>query len=149
VKDAVCALLRAWFWGSVTGGALFLLLTVPLAIMSIGQTSVATTLLVALMPILVAGAVTGPAIVLLGLPLTVLLAHLGRESPGLYLAAGFGLGLALPIGIVFSMGGDGSGAWLSIFGAVAGTVAAGIWGSWRQRVAEGRSEPAEHPDGGA
>jgi len=142
MKDAILGLARALLWGSVIGGAPFLLLTVPVVLADIGQAPVGVALLAMFMPILIAGAVTAPAIILLGLPLTALLAHLRRETPGLYITAGFGLGLVIPIGIVLYLGGDWSGAFLSIPGAAAGAAAAGTWGNWREKVADTRPEPA-------
>ena len=141
MRDAISALIRAVFWGSLTGGGPFLLLTIPIAITGVTDAPAGEIAVVALMPILIAGAVTAPAVIFLGLPLTALLAYLGRETQGTYVAVGAGFGLLIATGLSQHLFGGWAGAFLALFGTAAGAAAAGTWGSWRERIADQQAHP--------
>jgi hypothetical protein len=139
MKKAISPFVRAVFWGTVAGGGPFMLLTGAIAVSMEWQWN---SLLLFFMPAMIAGAVVTLAMLLLGLPLTALLAHLKRENRNTYVLAGALLGALLPL-VPVLLTGDNFGGFLTIPGAIAGTATAAVWGRWREEVAGWIDQPAE------
>jgi hypothetical protein len=127
------ALVRAVWWGGLAGGALFLVLTVPLGIIAAISGEYAEGVLLAMAPILLAGAGTLAGALVVGLPLTLLLDCMKRESIEAYVAAGLVGGMALPALALYWIGGEQS-LFAIIPGMLAGAAAAMSWGGWREQL---------------
>lgn len=130
--------LRAVFWGTVVGGGPFMLLTVIVAV-ELAEDSLASALLVAFMPVLIAAAVIIPAFVMLGLPLTRLFRNLGKETRRNYglaaMAAGFILPPLLMTMLLFDLAALEESLFFAIPGGLAGFVTGWVWGGWREKAA--------------
>ena len=143
MKGAILTFVRAVFWGSLSGGGPFLLLTVPLSLIYFEWARPQDSLWIAIMPIMISGAIVVPTALCVGLPLTAALAALTRENQAQYVFAGLMLGLLVPVAITLAWGGSAFGAWLSLPGALAGLVTAAVWGHWREEVASSPEDAAE------
>ena len=105
MTSAARACLRATFWGSMTGGGPFLIITLPFGISISKSGDLLGTLVVALLPLIVSGTVVTGAFILFGLPLTAVLARGEDEDATTYAAAGAGLGMLLPLTFAVYHGG--------------------------------------------
>ena len=132
MTSAARACIKAIFWGSVTGGGPFLILTLPLGISLSASGELAMALAFAFLPLIISGTVVIGAFVLLGLPLTAFLANEGDEKATTYATAGAGLGAILPFAFGMSQGNMIAGLVLAVPGGLAGLVTGSIWGRWRE-----------------
>ena len=132
MTSAARACLRATFWGSMTGGGPFLIITIPFGISISKSGDLLGTLVVALLPLIVSGTVVTGAFILFGLPLTAVLARGEDEDATTYAAAGAGLGMLLPLTFAVYHGGFVAGLVLALPGGLAGLVTSLIWGRWRE-----------------
>ena len=126
------AFLRSVGAGTLVGGGFwsFLALVLSPAVIADGEIGVAVLLVG--FPILFAGCMTLLGMVIIGLPITALLATLSAESPGAYLLAGGVAGAALcPLVTWLVWGWVELGYFLALFGALAGGAAGNVWGGWR------------------
>jgi len=133
------AFLRAWAAGTLAGGGPVMLMTVPMGVWSIAGGHVFSGLFLAVLPLLIAGAATLTAMVVIGLPITALLHSKKKECPRIYGLAGAIFGFIIPpIVLVTFENADEvfstASAIFCIFGALAGTVTAVIWGRFRKEM---------------
>lgn len=135
------AFFRAIGLGAVAGGGLFLLVTMPAGLMMIMSDGEPAGLLVSVLPLIVALFGTLAGMICLGLPLTGLLRYLGQERAAIYTTVGLVGGFLLP-GLISAMfdAGDYSATiafavFVGLFGAIAGSVTANTWGTYRESVA--------------
>jgi hypothetical protein len=151
MKEAVVAFARAVGWGSLVGGAPFMILTIPIAFLVGGgphTDDVPAALFIAISPLILAAVPTIAGALLIGLPLTAWLGARSRESVTIYSLAGLCGGIALPLVFAIATTGTGSEVWgvialLAIPGMLAGTTTGTIWGQWRKRAAIAPAAPAE------
>ena len=159
MKEAVVAFARAVGWGSLVGGAPFMILTIPVALSLLGELAadnVREALIIAISPLIYAAVPTLAGALLIGLPLTAWLHSMGREGVTIYSLAGLSGGIAIAFIFAFAMNGPGSEVWgitafLAIPSILAGTTTATIWGQWRERAVNARAEadqaaPTTKPD---
>ncbi len=133
------AFLRALVAGALAGGVPWLVITAPLAAAGLVEGEIAGALFVIALPVILAGIIVLANMVVIGLPVTRLLAANGRECPRVYALAGAGFGLVIPPAflLVFE---SSSFAWhsdLLILGAnglFAGAVTAFVWGKHRRQL---------------
>ncbi|MCB2067020.1 MAG: hypothetical protein KDE15_10330 [Erythrobacter sp.] len=147
----VIAFARAVLWGTIAGGGIFLLVSVPVAIAALIDGYIVQAVGVALLPLGISGAGTLAGMLLLGLPVTAILHALNRETARNYALAGTVLGLVSPAAMM-AIAGDsdetliGFGMFLGLFGLMAGGVSSNIWGQWRQACAAQREVAAVFTD---
>lgn len=151
MNDGLKTFARAVWWGALIGGGPYLLLTVPAALPILADPSssgLSGALVLVALPILLAGAGTLTGAVLFGLPLTVLLRHMRKETSANYGMVGALLGFTMPALAAFATFGPelgGSFLMFAIPGLLAGTTAATTWGNRREQVALAAREEAEAP----
>lgn len=141
------AFARAVGWGTLAGAAPFMVLIfIPLALTLMtgedGGIGELATILV--WPLMLSGAMVLGSAVLLGLPLTVVLANSEREDGGTYAMVGLGLGAVVPTVIVWGLAGElgGEALFFALPGALAGLVTGTSWGRWREaRRAASQADP--------
>ncbi|MFB0612875.1 hypothetical protein [Aurantiacibacter poecillastricola] len=146
--NSIAAFCKAWLWGTFAGGGLFLVLTVPLGIAFAIDGLLLTGLLFAAYPILISGAVTLAAMLVIGLPLTAALHRAARETVATYEKAGAVFGFLLPVLALPVFDAEpGFSLFFAIFGLFAGLFAAHRWGRWRVslRREQVRKREAERP----
>lgn len=129
--------LAALSWGILAGTAA---LMVPMLIASgfdVDLTGIAGALVFVA---LFVGIFTLASLVVIGLPLTLILSALERESAAVYATAGALAGFTV-LAVVFEIHrvGDPGMLWLPAIGAFAGSVCALRWGRWREAVARRRA----------
>ncbi len=130
---------RAVGAGMLAGGAPFAVLTVPAGAVTAMRGEVVGGLFFAASPLLIAGGVTLLGMLLLGIPLTMILFELRRESAAIYAWAGALFGqLACVAFTVLTIESLGAGILLGIPGMLAGAVAGKVWGERRAALSQGR-----------
>lgn len=143
---------RAVWWGALAAGAPYSVFVSYFAITASarygGEEEIGSILLVAVIPTVLAATGTLAGAFAIGLPFTALLARLGREHIGTYCAAGATAGFILPYPFLLSGAGSitgllSEGLFLSLPGAIAGSVAGLIWGRWRVGLYADRGD---HPN---
>ena len=148
--NGIQAFARAVGWGTLAGAApVMVLIFIPLALtLMAGETgSIGEAAVVLLWPLMLSGAMVLGSAVLLGLPLTVILANSEREDGGTYAMAGLDLGALVPAVIVTGLSGQIGGEALAFAlpGAFAGLVTGTSWGRWREAL---RAGSQADPDAG-
>ena len=136
VDEPLFAFARALIWGTLAGSApgivLFMLPIVAVLIDHQGLDSSALYLMI--IPLIVSGAITLAAMVVLGLPLTAFLKSRGKECPRIYAVCGSIAGAAIPFAICLAFGSWEAGLFFACFGMIAGTTTALSWGRWRASI---------------
>ncbi|GEM_PF-3589681 len=146
MEDHIRHFARAVMFGTLAGSGFFLLFSVPIGVTGILVDPLGA-LFIALFPILVCGAFVLPSMILVGLPTTAILHHIGDEDCKTYALAGGVTGLIIPIIVdgVWGMLG-GTSIVLAIFGIISGTTAGYVWGGWREKLADTRQAWLEFED---
>ena len=144
-RTAGIALLKAVLWGGFAGAAPFLLFTVPFGmnLFAARQTDIGlfTAIWGMLFPLVVAWLGTLIGAIVVGLPVTRLLASSGLERGRFYILAGL-IGGSLPF-LLAGLSPDT--VWLMAFsipGGLAGAVAGWHWGRHRDAVIAARGSAA-------
>lgn len=147
---------RAIGWGAAAGGGIFLFLTVPIGIAMLFDGEIPSAAIVSLLPLLAAGAGTLIGMIVIAIPLTFLLRHMGCERAKYYARCGMIAGALLPFAVLTLLGFGlemiGVAVFLGVFGAMAGRMSGTVWGDFRQSLyevetlgeADGR-DPATNP----
>ncbi len=126
--------------GSLAGASPGLLVTVPLGLMILldfnDPMSGWSAVPLMLAPVIVAFPLVLGASLFVGLPLTWLLRHLGRESVSAYGMAGFFVGGMIMIGLLYDAewGISGGALVACILGMVGGSITGAVWGQERERL---------------
>ena len=145
-ERALFAFTRAWALGTFAAAAPAALLFVPPFLVALlgngGFDPQGLTLLV--IPLLVSGSVTLVGMVVIGLPLTKILARRGSECPMTYAACGAGAGAILPLAVCLALGSWEAGFFFAVFGMLAGFTTALSWGRWRMALRHNPT-PRENP----
>ena len=137
------AFLRALVAGALIGGAPWLVVTAPLGASAIAGGDILGGLFALALPILVAGFVTLACMLVIGLPLTALLASKGRECPRIYAFCGGIFGFLVPATALLLLN-LGTFEWhrdfvlLTLGGTIAGAATAFVWGKHRKRLRDQR-----------
>lgn len=144
-RATVNALLKTVLWGGFAGAAPFLLFTVPFGISMFveDKTEIGhfTAFWGMVMPLAFAWTGTLVGTLVIGLPLTALLARSGRERGRFYILAGLVAG-SLPF-LLAGFFPDSIGLMmLSVPGGLAGAVAGWHWGRHRDAVIAARGNTA-------
>lgn len=135
------AFLRAVALGALAGGVPYMIFSVPLGVSQTTFEDVPFVLWLTFMPVILCGVVTLLSALVIGLPLTVILHKAGEESAGLYTFFGLMFGCLVPLATVLVVSGSWeAGAFFTLPGILAGSVAGLSWGRWRQEVAEAKRE---------
>jgi hypothetical protein len=124
------AFLKSVAMGTLAGAWLPMIFTV-IAVFIAGLNGVdgnglLSSLLFASFPLALALAFVLPASLLIGLPLTALLARVRAESSTVYVTIGLFAGFVLPL-IVLAWMGATEGWWLALIGAFSGSVTGRTW----------------------
>lgn len=118
-------------WATLVGAAIPLAFTSLLALFSLqdvfsGQMMIWQTLYLASLPILVTFPIVLLSCLVLGLPLTLILRRLGRESLPAYAGIGAMFGLLIPI-LGLHLIDAPAGYWTAFLGAISGATAGYVW----------------------
>ena len=137
------AFLNAVLWGTVSGAIPGLLFSSVGLLIFIGDQNW-SGLYLFFAPIILAGPVVFAANLLVGLPLTALLVHLGQERGRYYVLAGFLAGASpTPLGFLLPDSLLGF-ALLGVSGALGGAVSGWVWGRHRDDLNLARSAADRH-----
>ena len=135
--------MRSWLAGSMAGGSPAFLFALPIAAATLLSAGDLSGLFLLTIPFLIAGAVTLPAMLVLGLPATILLHHFRHESVLCYAKLGLIFGFLIPLTVMLLLGGPLEVLpFVVIPGIMAGISSSFVWGRWRARVALEQEEPA-------
>lgn len=130
VRRLIRPLAKSALFGGLAGAAPLLMLTFPLGIYSLVNGSPIAGLLpslgIAVLPLVVAVPVIFVAMLVFGIPLTLLLKRCRLERASVYTAFGAVLGLLLFAAFLI-MFGRPSGYWMALLGAVGGGVTGRTW----------------------
>ena len=120
--------------GTLAGGAPFLCVTVPLAILNMfgARHDVPASLYLAVLPLIVAFAAVLPAGIVIGIPVSWALTKFKAESLELYVLSGLLFGAAIVLAVLLSIKAT-QGYWLCFLGAGSGAATAGTWWQSRKR----------------
>lgn len=142
VDEPLFAFARALGWGTLAGSApaiVFIMLPI-IALLIDGEGMDSSALYLMIIPLIVSGAITLAAMVVLGLPLTAFLKSRGKECPRIYALCGLAAGAIIPFAICLALGSWEAGLFFAIFGTPAGFATALSWGRWRASL-----RPVEPP----
>lgn len=128
ISPTVFSFSKSVIFGSLAGAAPMLILTTLLAagMLTEGRDHLLSSLWFAALPLMVSFPVVLTASVVFGIPLTVILRRLGRESIEAYMGAGATIGSTIPFAALLIMHAP-SGYWLSFLGAISGAVTGRTW----------------------
>lgn len=132
------ALIKAVLCGGFAAGAPALLFSVPFGLALIADGSFFDGLYVLCLPLIMAGLIVLTASLLIGLPLTAMLAALGKERGEYYLVAGFLFGSAPFVFWMLMPFDRGSLGLLAFLGGLGGAVTGWHWGRHRDAVIAAR-----------
>lgn len=137
-RTALTGFAKAVGWGTAWAASPVLLMTIPIGLLVLVDAKnlqdVATALYLTFLPFAVALPIVFIAMLLIGLPVTLLLSRLGKERADTYLTIGLCAGACL-IFIPLLIGGDFvGGGWLVVPGALGGAAAGVNWGTAREKL---------------
>lgn len=138
LPPSVLAFFRAVGAGGLAGAAPFSLLSVPLGLFTLFSDNSGpewwTGFIWAVLPLLISLPIVLAASITLGLPLTVFLSGIGKETGQTYVVCGFLFGVAPFIVFMLAIGGIGPG-FLAVSGGLGGAVTGWVWGRYRDDLA--------------
>lgn len=128
---------KAVLFGTAVAAGPMLLLTIPLGILyfayDLDPVSVFwESLRLAILPLAVAFPLVLSSSLLIGIPVTVTLRKIRRETSKLYVICGASFGFVVPI-IILTIGRAPAGYWMSLLGALGGAATAWSWARSRSR----------------
>ena len=128
---AMWAFSKSVLAGSLASAAPLLAFTLLMAIFSLpeginGPGSMAATLWLAVLPLVVAFAIVITASIVIGLPATFVFRRKGWESSAAYVGVGSASGFLIPI-IALSMMEMPGGYWMALLGAIGGAATGRMW----------------------
>lgn len=131
-KSHVLAFFKAVATGSLAAASPGLLFTVPLGLLMVFKDGQLSGLSLVLAPLIVAVPSVFAASLLLGLPLTAVLARIGKERGEHYVVAGLVFGTLPFLGWMFLSDEANSIAALAVLGAFGGGATGWVWGRHRE-----------------
>lgn len=124
------AFIRAVLIGTLAGAAAPLLLTLPLAVISLGDGgfdgTIRSSLMIGIAPLLVAFPVVLGCSLLLGLPAVAIFRRLGIETVASYVCLGCVAGGVVPTMLLWLIAAP-DGYWMAFLGTFSGGVTAASW----------------------
>lgn len=131
----VRAFLLAVVAGSLAAAAPALLITVPLGLMMVFDDGHLNGLAIMFAPFVISFPCVLIASLLIGLPLTTVLAWMGRERVEFYVIAGLIIGPVPFLVLMFQADGSSDLAFAAACGAIGGAVTGWVWGRHRDELA--------------
>jgi len=127
--------LKSIFTGTIVGGALPLLITVPLGVANLiqpltGAQDIIASLYLAACPLIFVFIVVTICCFLIGIPVFLVLRVLKSERWEIYVPCGATAGFIVPF-LALSIGKAEGGYWISILGLMSGAATAWTWSQYR------------------
>ena len=134
------AFIKAVLMGAFSASCLPTLGTTIIGLSMIGRNQgvwepLGAVLYLLVLPTLVALCVVVPSAVLIGLPVTAILARMNRETPETYAQIGSIAGVGVVVGLLWWMDAE-SGWWIVALGLFSGGVTGWVWGQSRAGLNE-------------
>ena len=124
------AFFRAVLIGTLAGAAAPLLLTIPLAVISLGDGgfngTIGSSLMIGIAPVVVAFPIVLSCSLVIGLPAVAIFRRLGIETVGSYVFLGCFTGGIVPPALLWLMAAP-DGYWMALLGTFSGGVTAASW----------------------